>query len=79
MSFSMRTRTCCSTSATRATTRWFKQSAQPDRFTIRSASTTIEGQGFYAAIIVENRNPLLTDITADFDKTAVTLTNKPGD
>ena len=45
----------------------------------RSASTTIEGQGFYAAIIVENRNPLLTDITADFDKTAVTLTNKPGD
>ena len=59
--------------------RWFKQSAQPDRFTIRSASTTIEGQGFYAAIIVENRNQLLTDITADFDKTAVTLTNKPGD
>lgn len=59
--------------------RWFKQSAQPDRFTIRSASTTIEGQGFYAAIIVENRNPLLTDITADFDKTAVTLTNKPGE
>ena len=44
----------------------------------RWASTTIEGQGFYAAIIVENRNPLLTDITADFDKTAVTLTNKPG-
>ena len=59
--------------------RWFKQSAQPDRFTIRSASTTIEGQGFYAAIIVENRNPLLTDITADFDKTAVTLTNKPSE
>ena len=56
-----------------------KQSAQPDRFTIRSASTTIEGQGFYAAIIVENRNPLLTNITADFDKTAVTLTNKPGE
>ena len=45
----------------------------------RWAGATIEGQGFYAAIIVENRNPLLTDITADFDKTAVTLTNKPGD
>ena len=59
--------------------RWFKQSAQPDRFTIRSANTTIEGQGFYAAIIVENRNPLLTDITADFDKTAVSLTNKPSE
>lgn len=59
--------------------RWFKQSAQPNRFTIRSASTTIEGQGFYAAIIVENRNPLLTQITADFDQTAVTLTNKPSE
>ena len=59
--------------------RWFKQSAQPDRFTIRSANTVIEGQGFYAAIIVENSNPLLTDITADFDRTAVSLTNKPGE
>jgi hypothetical protein len=59
--------------------RWFKQSAQPDRFTIRSANATIEGQGFYAAIIVENSNPLLTDITADFDQTAVTLTNKPSE
>ena len=59
--------------------RWFKQSAQPDRFTIRSASSTIEGQGFYAAIIVENRNPRLIDVTADFDQTAVSLTNKPGE
>lgn len=59
--------------------RWFKQSAEPDRFTIRSASTTIEGQGFYAAIIVENRNPLLTAVTADFDQTAIFLTNKPGE
>ena len=47
--------------------------------TIRSASTTIEGQGFFAAIIVENCNPLLTDITADFDQTAVSLTNKPSE
>jgi len=59
--------------------RWFKESAQHNRFTIRSASTTIEGQGFYAAIIVENRNPLLTNITADFDRTAVLLTNKPSE
>jgi hypothetical protein len=59
--------------------RWFKESAQPNRFTIRSASDTIEGQGFYAAIIVENRNPRLTDVTAEFDKTAVSLTNKPGE
>ena len=34
---------------------------------------------FFAAIIVENRNPLLTDITADFDQTAVSLTNKPSE
>lgn len=59
--------------------RWFKQSAEPGRFTIRTANATIEGQGFYAAIIVENRNPLLTDITADFDQTAVALTNKPSE
>ena len=59
--------------------RWFKQSAESGRFTIRTASTTIEGLGFYAAIIVENKNPLLTDITADFDQTAITLTNKPSE
>ncbi len=59
--------------------RWFKQSAQPDRFTIRSTSTTIEGQGFYAAIIVENKNPLITNITAEFDQTAISLTNKPSE
>ena len=75
----------CDTSDSRETARnrlfihWFKQSAEPDRFTIRSASTTIEGQGFYAAIIVENRNPLLTAVTADFDQTAISLTNKPGE
>ena len=51
----------------------------PTASPFRSAATTIEGQGFYAAIIVENRNPLLTDITADFDKTAITLTNKPSE
>lgn len=59
--------------------RWFKESAQLNRFTIRSASAIIEGQGFYAAIIVENSNPLLTNITADFDRTAVLLTNKPSE
>ena len=75
----------CDTSDSREAARnrlfilWFKQSAQPNRFTIRSASTIIEGQGFYAAIIVENRNPMLTDITADFDQTAVSLTNKPSE
>ncbi|MBR1469022.1 MAG: hypothetical protein IJ605_02765 [Prevotella sp.] len=57
--------------------RWFERSADPSRFTIRTASTTVEGQGFYAAIIVENRNPKLQAITDDFDATAEALTNKP--
>lgn len=31
------------------------------------------------AIIVENRNPHLGEITADFDQTAIFLTNKPSE
>lgn len=53
--------------------RWFKQSAQPHRFTIKAANATVDGQGIYAAIIVENSNPKLQSITDDFDKTAATL------
>jgi hypothetical protein len=34
----------------------------------------VEGKGFYAAIIVENRNPLLENIIADFEMTAQVLT-----
>ena len=53
---------------------WFKKNADPNRFTIRSASAVVEGKGFYAAIIVENRNPLLETIIADFEMTAQVLT-----
>ena len=53
---------------------WFKKHAAPDRFTIRTASAIVEGKGFYAAIIVENRNPLLETIIADFEMTAQALT-----
>ena len=53
---------------------WFKKHAAPERFTIRTASATVEGKGFYAAIIVENRNPLLETIIADFESTAQALT-----
>ena len=53
---------------------WFKKHATPDRFTIRTASAVVEGKGFYAAIIVENRNPLLETIIADFEMTAQALT-----
>jgi len=53
---------------------WFKKHAAPERFTIRTASAVVEGKGFYAAIIVENRNPLLETIIEDFETTAQTLT-----
>ena len=53
---------------------WFEKHADQERFTIRTASTTIEGHGFYAAIIVENRNPMLKAITEDFENTTQILT-----
>jgi len=53
---------------------WFSKNADPTRFTIRTASAVVEGKGFYAAIIVENRNPLLETIIADFEMTAQVLT-----
>ena len=57
---------------------WFEKHAQPGRFTIRTANASVEGQGFYAAIIVENSNPKLIDITEDFELTAQALTaDKP--
>lgn len=54
---------------------WFKKRAAPERFTIRTASTVIEGKGFYAAIIIENRNPKLQAVIDDFEQTAEALTN----
>lgn len=56
--------------------RWFKEYADPQKYTIQSANTTIEGQGFYSSIIVENRNPLLDAIKADFEKSANDLKEK---
>ena len=53
---------------------WFNKFAEPGRFTICAANTVIEGTGFYAAIIVENRNPLLETIIEDFERTAQALT-----
>ena len=53
---------------------WFKKHVAPNRFTIRTANAIVEGKGFYAAIIVENRNPLLESIIADFESTAQALT-----
>ncbi len=52
---------------------WFQKHADKTRFTICSANATVEGQGIYAAIIVENRNPLLNDIISEFNSTASML------
>lgn len=54
--------------------RWFKEFATPEHFTMRSANAIVEGQGFYAAIIVENSNPKLEAIINDFNRTAESLT-----
>ena len=54
--------------------RWFEEYADPERFIIKTASAIIEGQGIYAAIIVENRNPLAKAIIDDFEMTAKMLT-----
>lgn len=53
---------------------WFKKHAAPERFTIRTANAIVEDKGFYAAIIVENRNPLLQNIITDFEMTTQALT-----
>lgn len=57
--------------------RWFEHHAEHGKFTIRTAKAVVEDETLYAAIIVDNRNPHLEDITTDFDRTAALLTDKP--
>ena len=57
--------------------RWFEKAANPNRFTIRTTHATVEGQGIYVAIIVENRNSKIKAITEEFEATAAALTEKP--
>ena len=57
--------------------RWFERHAKPGRFTIRTAKARVEEESIYVAIIVENTNPNLNAVTADFDATAAALTDKP--
>ena len=56
--------------------RWFEEFATPNRFTMETANATVDGQGFYAAIIVENTNPMLVAIVSDFKQTAESLTGE---
>ena len=43
---------------------------------MKTANATVEGLGFYAAIIVENTNPMLEAIVSDFKQTAESLTGE---
>ncbi len=52
---------------------WFKQFAVSSVYEFRSAHTKVEGEGFYAAIIVEKNNPKLQAVIADFEETAKEL------
>lgn len=57
---------------------WFEHNAEPERFTIRTANTKIEGEGFYTAIIVENCNPKLQEIIEEFERISqILIEDKP--
>ena len=57
---------------------WFERYAGKHRFTIRQAHARIEGEGLFFCIVVDNRNPHLKAITADFEENAMLLAeNKP--
>lgn len=55
---------------------WFEEFSETGRFTIRNANAEVEGEGIYAAIIVENRNERLKYIIDEFDETARVLARK---
>lgn len=56
--------------------KWFESSDANMRFVIKTANTTLEGIGFYTAMIVERSNEHLAEIIEDFDNTAEVLCNK---
>ncbi len=47
---------------------WFEKYADKKRFTICKAHANIEGQGIFFVIVIENSNPKLHAITAEFRK-----------
>lgn len=69
----------CDTSDSREASRnrlfanWFRKFAERGAYEFRSTSSYIEGEGFYAAIIVELKNPKLQSILEDFDRSAKEL------
>ena len=53
---------------------WFDKYADERRFTICKAHANVEGEGLFFCIIVDNRNPKLNAIVADFEEKAAMLT-----
>lgn len=53
---------------------WFDRHTEENRFTICQAHATIEDEGLYLCIIVDNRHPKLTEIKNDFEEKAALLT-----
>lgn len=60
-------------SRNRLFTHWFRQFSEDSAFEFRSASSHVEYEKFFAAIIVERTNPKLEAVLEDFDKTAKEL------
>lgn len=58
---------------------WFERHAQKERFTICRAHTTVEGEGLFLCIIIDNRNPKLKAIVEDFKEKADMLTEEKPD
>ena len=56
--------------------RWFKQADTTDRFTILTADAKVENETIYAALIVQNSHPKLSDIKMEFDMLSTNLTDK---
>ena len=64
------------TSRSRLFIKRFDEYEEKSRFIIKTASTYIENQGFYTAMIVERTNKHLAAIIDDFDNTANLLCDK---
>lgn len=56
--------------------KWFEEYADNAHFYIQTARATIEGEGFFAAIIAKLNNPRIELVKQDFERTASEL-SKP--
>ena len=56
--------------------KWFSDVDENHKFIIRTAHTIVEGEGFYAAIIIRKDHPKIDDILSEFDFLAKNLSDK---